>query len=48
MNARQNYRPPPEPEMYDHNQISKDLREERQKEYNDYLVSLYPPFQVYI
>ncbi|XP_071151348.1 trichohyalin-like isoform X33 [Mytilus edulis] len=36
-NSQQNYRPPPEPEMYDHGQIAKDLREERQKEYNDYL-----------
>ena len=37
LNARQNYKAPPEPDMYDHNQISKDLREERQSEYNDYL-----------
>lgn len=38
---------PPQPtnqtEMYDHNQMSQQLREERRKEYNDYLVSDKPP-----
>jgi hypothetical protein len=32
-------RQPNQTEMYDHNQVSQQLREERRKEYNDYLVS---------
>lgn len=41
--VRQQHASPPHPanqtEMYDHNQMSQQLREERRKEYNDYLVS---------
>lgn len=45
MHQQQVMPPPPtnQTEMYDHNQMSQQLREERRKEYNDYLVSDKPP-----
>uniref|UniRef100_A0A8W8KRP3 Uncharacterized protein n=1 Tax=Magallana gigas TaxID=29159 RepID=A0A8W8KRP3_MAGGI len=50
--VRQQHASPPHPanqtEMYDHNQMSQQLREERRKEYNDYLRVTSPPHQANI